>query len=76
MLPNYKRTYDQIDLIIRALYHKLVLFLRSINSFCYIPDNESEHPVLGWNISLRVLVTIGKRSYGVPSLWGFTSRML
>ena len=35
----------------RALYWELVLFLRSINSFCYIPENESEQPVLGWNTS-------------------------
>ena len=29
----------------------MVLLLLSINSFCYIPDNESEQPVLGWNTS-------------------------
>ena len=52
MLPNIKRTYDQIDQIekqIRALYRKLVIFLQSINSFRYIPENESKHTVLGWN---------------------------
>ena len=39
LLPNYKRTYDQIDLIkkyIRALYRELVLFLQS-NFLLYIP---------------------------------------
>ena len=30
----------------------MVLFLRSIKSFCYIPENESEQTVLGWNTSL------------------------
>ena len=27
----------------------MVLFLRSINSFRYIAENESEQPVFGWN---------------------------
>ena len=52
LLPNYKRTYDQIDQIeklIRALYRELVLFLQSKKSFFYIPDNESKQPVLEWN---------------------------
>ena len=62
LLPNYKHTYDQIDQIekyIRALYRKLVLFLRSKNSFCYIPENESEQDILGWNKSgsIRVQTT-------------------
>ena len=29
----------------------MVLFLQSKKRFCYIPENESEHPVLGWNKS-------------------------
>ena len=29
----------------------MVLFLRSKNRFCYIPENESEQPVLGRNMS-------------------------
>ena len=29
----------------------MVLFLRSIKSFHYIPENESEQDVLGWNKS-------------------------
>ena len=29
----------------------MVLFLQSKNRFCYIPENESEQPVLGWNKS-------------------------
>ena len=54
LLPNYKRTYNQIDLIkkqIRALYRELVLFLQSKKIFCYIPENESEQNILGWNKS-------------------------
>ena len=54
LLPNRKRTYDQICLIrekIRALYRELVLFLRLINGFCYIPENEIEGGDLGWNKS-------------------------
>ena len=54
LLPNHKRTYDQIDLIkklIRALYHELVLLLRSKKSFRYIPENESKQDILGWNTS-------------------------
>ena len=27
----------------------MFLFLRSQNKIFYIPENESEHPVLGWN---------------------------
>ena len=30
----------------------MVLFLRSIKSFRYIPENESEQDILGWNTSL------------------------
>ena len=55
LLHNIKPMYDQIDLIekqIRALYRELVLFLRSINIFRYIPENESEQPILGWNTSI------------------------
>ena len=54
LIPNYNRTYDQSDQIkkyVRALYSELVLLLQSINIFRYIPDNESEQPVLGWNKS-------------------------
>ena len=54
LLPNIKHRYGQIDLIkkeIRALYRELVLFLRQINGFRYIPENESEGDVLGWNKS-------------------------
>ena len=57
-LTNYKRTYDQIDLIkkqTRALYRELVLFLRWINSFRYIPENESKQDVLGFNTSITRL---------------------
>ena len=56
--PNYNRTYDQINQIekcIRALYRELVLFLRSKNSFSYIPENESEQDILGWNMSIIYL---------------------
>ena len=57
LIPNYKHTYDQIYLIkkwIRALYRELVLFLRSKKRFWYIPENESEQPVLGWNTSYTI----------------------
>ena len=62
-LPNYKCTYDQIDQIekyIRALYRKLFLFLRSKKSFCYIPDNEIEQDILGWNTSLGLRMCLWK----------------
>ena len=36
---------------VRAFYWELVLFLLSIESFHFIPENESEQPVLGWNTS-------------------------
>ena len=58
LIPNYKRTYDKSDQIekeVRALYWELVLFLRSIKSFRYLPQNESEQPVLGWNTSLSII---------------------
>ena len=32
----------------------MVLFLRSKNSFRYIPENESEQDILGWNTSTPV----------------------
>ena len=54
LLPNYKRTYGKIGMIkkqIGYLYRKLVLFLRYKNSFCYIPENDSEQDILGWNMS-------------------------
>ena len=54
-LSNYERTYDQINLFKKiriGLYHKLVLFLQSINIFHYIPDNEIEQDILGWNTSI------------------------
>ena len=58
-VPNYKRMYDQINQIekyIRAIYRELVLFLRSKKSFRYIPENESEQDILGWNVSLGWIV--------------------
>ena len=33
----------------------MVLFLRSRKGFCYIPENESEQSVLGWNKSTGVI---------------------
>ena len=35
----------------------MVLFLQSKNRICYIPENESEQPVLGWNASLCNFIT-------------------
>ena len=44
----------------------MVLFLGSKNRFCYIPENESEQPVLGWNKSLSkfflLILTISSTS--------------
>ena len=42
----------------------MVLFLRSIASFRYIPENESEHPVLGWNTSEALRYKL--RCFGIP----------
>ena len=36
----------------RDLYHELVLFLQSRNCFCYVPENDTEGGILGWNLSL------------------------
>ena len=61
LLPNLKRTYDLINLmekLIRALYRKLVLFLQQINDFHYIPENESEGGILGWNKSNAIIIPI------------------
>ena len=33
----------------------MVLFIRSIKSFHYIPENESEQPILVWNMSVMLL---------------------
>ena len=63
LLPNYKRTHDQIDMTekqIRALYRELVLFPRSKKSFRYIPDNESEQEILGWNTSKQIFSIVRK----------------
>ena len=32
----------------------MVLFLQSIKSFRYIPENESEQDILGWNTSCNI----------------------
>ena len=35
----------------------MVLFLRSKKSFCYIPENEIEQDILGWNTSQVISVS-------------------
>ena len=36
----------------------MVLFLQSKNRFCYIPENESEQDILGWNKSIAYGIQI------------------
>ena len=49
----------------------MVLFLRSKKRFRYIPDNESEQPVLGWNISVQ-----GCINYNNPKLKDLHQKIL
>ena len=46
----------------RSEERRVVLFLRSIKSFRYIPETEREQPVLGWNTSLTVSVVAQKKA--------------
>ena len=61
----------------------MVLFLLSKNIFCYIPENESEQDILGWNKSwwpwhkrtkiyvwLKGLVSLGVEDLGFPGIFG------
>ena len=42
----------EVKKYIQVLYHELVLFLKSRNCFCYVPDNDIEGNILGWTPSL------------------------
>ena len=44
----------------------MVLFLRSKNRFCYIPENESEQDILGWNKSLIPTGEKSKKFFSMP----------
>ena len=39
----------QVEIYMWYLLHELVLFQKSRNCFCYVPDNETEGDILGWN---------------------------
>ena len=59
MRPILDTTYKQkkqIENYILALYQKLVLLLKSRNFFRYVPDNEIEGDIFGWNPSSVTLV--------------------
>ena len=60
----------------------MVLFLRSKKGFCYIPENESEQDILGWNKSdaegglafnneyndIPVMATVLDREFPMPEV--------
>ena len=41
----------QVKIYMLDLHHGLVLFQKIRNIFCYVPDNEIEGEILGWNPS-------------------------
>ena len=41
----------QVEIYMWSLHHKLVLFLKSGNCFCCVPDNEIKGGSLGWTTS-------------------------
>ena len=41
----------QVEIYMRALHNKLVLFSKSRDCFRYLPDNEIKGDILGWNPS-------------------------
>ena len=45
----------EIGIYIRDLHHELVLFQQSRNCFRYVPENDIEEDILGWNPSKVVL---------------------
>ena len=58
---NYKRMYDkrdQIKKLIRDIYQELVLFLKEIHDFLYIPENESVGGIMGWTKSTEAINTM------------------
>ena len=63
---------DQIDKQIRALYRELVLLLKQINDFWYIPENESVGDILFCNKSIYLKVYT--KLQGLISLNVYTNR--
>ena len=52
--PIFNTTYKgeiQVEMYTRDLHHELVLFQKSRNCFRYLPENEIEEDILGWNMS-------------------------
>ena len=58
----------QIKKYIWALYHKLVLFLRKIYSFWYIPENEIEGYILGWTLSIAKHIFLSSTKVGLSDV--------
>ena len=55
LIPIFDTTYKgeiQVEIYMWALHYELVLFQKSSNYFCYVPDNKIERYILGWNPSL------------------------
>ena len=53
--PIFNTTYKgkkQVEKYMWAIHHELFLFQQSRNCFPYVPDNEIEGGILGWNPSL------------------------
>ena len=46
---NVKRE-KQVEKYMWALYHELVIFLKSSNRFRYVPENKIEGGILGWTL--------------------------
>ena len=54
MWPIFNTTYKgkiQVEIYMWAVHHELVLFQQSRNYFRYVPENETEGEILGWNPS-------------------------
>ena len=54
MRPIFDNTYKgeiYVEIYMRALHHELVLLQQSRNCFCYVPANDIEEYILGWNPS-------------------------
>ena len=56
--PILNTTYKgeiQVKIYTTSLHHELFLFQQSMNCFHYVPDNEIEDDILGWNLSYYIL---------------------
>ena len=52
--PIFDTTYKeeiQVKIYMRAIHHELVLFQQSRIFFCYVPQNDIDKDILGWNLS-------------------------